>query len=84
MSILGMKQQQVLSPLYQVFICGTVVLPQLCQFWDTIWNELADKGPYTASIRSIRIGLSEWQDEDKEPKKLRSEQVLLEGWENIE
>ncbi len=31
-----MGKQQVLFPLYQVLICETVVLPQLCQFWDTI------------------------------------------------
>ncbi len=30
------KKQQVLSPLYQVLICGTVVLPQLRQFWNTL------------------------------------------------
>ncbi len=36
MSVPGMKQQQVLSLLHQVFICGTIVLPQLCQFWNTI------------------------------------------------
>ncbi len=30
------NKQQVLSPLYQVLICGTIVLLQLCQFWDTI------------------------------------------------
>ena len=29
---LNVGKQQVLSPLYQVLICGTVVLPQLCQF----------------------------------------------------
>lgn len=27
---------EVLSPLYQVFICGTTILPQLRQFWNTI------------------------------------------------
>ncbi len=30
------NKQLVLSPLHQVLICETVVLPQLCQFWDTI------------------------------------------------
>ncbi len=57
MSILRMKQQQVLSPLHQVLICKTVVLPQLCQFWDIIQSELADKGPYTASIGGMRMRL---------------------------
>ncbi len=71
-----------LSPLHQVLICGTVVLPQLYQFWDTIRSELADEGPYTASIGGIRMRLSEPQDEDKEVMKLRSE-GLPEGWEDI-
>ncbi len=77
------KKQQLLSPLHQVLICETVVLPQLCQFWDTIRGELADKGPYTASIRGMRMRLPELKDEDKEAMKLRSEGVL-EGWEDIE
>ncbi len=72
-----------LSPLHQVLICGTVVLPQLCQFWDTIRSELADKGPYTASICGMRMRLPELQDDDKEAMKLRSE-GLSEGWEDIE
>ncbi len=72
-----------LSPLHQVLICGTVVLPQLCQFWDTIQSELADEGPYTASIGGMRMRLSELQDNDKEAMKLRSE-GLPEGWEDIE
>ncbi len=77
-----MGQQQVLSPLHQVLICGTVVLPQLCQFWDTIQSELADKGPYTARIGGMRMRLPELQDNDKEAMKLRSE-GLPEGWEDI-
>ncbi len=72
-----------LSPLHQVLICGTVVLPQLYQFWDTIRSELADEGPYTASIGGMRIRLPELQDDDKEAMKLRSE-GLPEGWEDIE
>ncbi len=76
-------KQQVLSPLHQVLICGTVVLPQLCQFWDTIRSELADEGPYTASIGGMRMRLPELQDDNKEAMKLRSE-GLPEGWEDIE
>ncbi len=67
------KKQQVLSPLHQIFICWTVVLSQLRQFWDTIWSELADKGPYIASIRGMRMRLPELKDDDKEAMKLRSE-----------
>ncbi len=78
-----MGQQQVLSSLHQVLICGTVVLPQLCQFWDTIQSQLADEGPYTASIGSMRMRLLELQNDDKEAMKLRSE-GLSEGWEDIE
>ncbi len=69
------NKQQVLSPLHQVLICGTVVLPQLCQFWDTIRSELADKGPYIASIGGMRMRLPELQDDDKEAIKLRSEEL---------
>ncbi len=71
-----------LSPLHQVLICGTVVLPQLCQFWDTSQSKLADKGLYTASIGGMRIRLPELQDDDKDAMKLRSE-GLPEGWEDI-
>ncbi len=65
-----------------MLICGTVVLPQLCQFWDTIRSKLADKDPYTASIGNMRMRLPELQDDDKEAMKLRSE-GLPEGWEDI-
>ena len=33
-SFLGLSTQSKLSPLHRVLICGTHVLPQLCQFWD--------------------------------------------------
>ncbi len=58
MSIPRMKQQ-VLSPLHQILICETVVLTQLRQFWDTLQSKLAAEGPYTASIRDIRMRLPE-------------------------
>ncbi len=80
---MSVGKQQVLSPLHQVLICGIVVLLQLCQFWDTIRSELADKVPYTASIGGMRMRLPELQDDDKEAMQLRSE-GLLEGWEDIE
>ncbi len=66
-----------------MLICGTVILPQLCQFWDTIRSKLADKGPYTVSIGGMRMRLSELQDDDKKAMKLRSK-GLPEGWEDIE
>ncbi len=76
------KKQQVLSPLHQVLICRTIVLPQLCQFWDTIQSELADEGLYTANIGGMRMRLPELHDDDKEAMKLRLE-GLPEGWEDI-
>ena len=72
MSIPEMKQQ-VLSLLHQVFICKTVVLPQLRLFWDFVQSKLGDKSPYIVSIGGMKMRLSELQDDDKEAKKLRSE-----------
>ncbi len=80
---LNVSGMSVPSPLHQVLICGTVVLPQLHQFWVTLRSELADKGPYTASIGGMRMRLPKLQDDDKEAMKLRSEE-LPEGWEDIE
>ncbi len=80
---MNVGQQQLLSPLHQVLICGAVVLPQLCQFWDTILSELADEGAYIASIGGMRMRLPELQDDDRKAMKLRSER-LPEGWEDIE
>ncbi len=74
-SELSVSGLSVSSLLHQVLICGTVVLLQLRQFWDTIWNELADKGSYTASIGDMRMKLFELQDDDKEAMKLRSEEL---------
>ena len=54
-----------LSSLYQVLICETVVLLQFRQFRDIIQSERADKGLHTASIRGMRMRLSELQDDDK-------------------
>ncbi len=70
------------SSLHQILICGTVVLPQLRQFWDTIQSELADKGFYIASIEGMRLRLPKLQDDDKQAMKLRSE-GLPESWEDI-
>ncbi len=82
LNILGLKID-ILLPLHQVFICGTAVPPQLRQFWDTIQDKLANKGPYIASIGDMRMRFLELQDDDKEAKKLRSER-LPEGWKDIE
>ena len=71
-----------LTPLYQVLICGTYVLPQLCHFWDTFRVELAAEGPYKASIGGIRLRLQELQEEDAEAKKIRTEK--RKSWEEID
>lgn len=72
-----------LSFLHKVLICKTAILLQLCQFWNTIQSKLAEKCPYTLSIRGMRIRLLKLQKNDKEAKKLRSKR-LTEGWKNIE
>ncbi len=81
-SRLSVSDLSISFSLHQVFICGTIVLPQLHQFWDTFQSELVDKDPYTTSIRDMRMRLSELQNDDKEAMKLRSK-GLLEDWEDI-
>ncbi len=46
LSLSGLTSTTDLSSLYQVLICGTHVLPQLCQFWIQLPGELAQEGPY--------------------------------------
>ncbi len=48
---------EVLSSLYQFFICGTVILPYLHQFWDIIQSTLAHKSLYITSIGVITMKL---------------------------
>ena len=72
-----------LSPLHQVLICGTHVLPQLCRYWETLRGELADEQPYRASIGGMRLRLPELQAEDKVAREIR-EKGLKEGWEEID
>ena len=72
-----------LSPLHQVLICGTTVLPQLHRFWDSLREEIARDSPYIANIGGIRLRLPEFQDEDEEAKVLRAG-GLPEGWEDVE
>ena len=73
-----------LSPLHQVLICGTHVLPQLCRFWKLLRGELAIEGPYQqACIGGMRLRLPELQAEDQTARKIR-EQSLKDGWEEIE
>ena len=44
-----------LSPLHQVLICGTTVLPQLHRFWDSLREEIARDSPYIANIGGMRL-----------------------------
>ena len=60
-----------LSPLHQVLICRRHALLQLCQFWSTFQFELANKGPYQASIGSMKLRLQELQEIDSKAQELR-------------
>ncbi len=65
LSFLGLASAADLSPLYQVLICKTPVLPRLCQFWIQLRGELAQERPYQqAGIGGLRLRLSELQTED--------------------
>ena len=66
-----------------MIICGTTVLPQLHQFWDSLREEIARDSPYIANIGGMRLRLPELQDEDEEAKVLRAG-GLPEGWEEVE
>ena len=48
-----------LSPLHQVLICGTTVLPQLHRFWDSLREEIVRHNPYVANIGGMRLRLPE-------------------------
>ena len=63
-----------LSPLHQVLICGTHLLPQLRQFWVTFQAELANENPYKASIGSMRLRLAELQESDPEAQEVKSKE----------
>ena len=83
-SLSGLSTSAELSTLHRVLICGTHVLPQLCQFWDTFRAELGAEGPYQVSIGAMRLRLSELQENDNEAKLLRGSADLPEGWEDVE
>ena len=76
----GLSTSASLSPLHQVLICGTHALPQLRQFWSTFRLELANEGPYQASIGSMRLRLQELQETDSKAQELRSK----EGYKEVE
>ena len=72
-SLSGLSTSAELSPLHQVLICGTQVLPQLRQFWDIFRAELGIEGPYQVSIGAMRLRLSELQESDNKAWKIRAE-----------
>ena len=59
------------------------MLPQLRQFWDTFWAELADKNSYKVSIDGLRLRLSDLQESDPKVQELKSKEKLPDGWEDI-
>ena len=67
------------SPLQQVFVCGTHVLPKLCQFWNSFQSNIALDSPYIANIGGMRLQLSALQENDKEAKLLKGSADLLQG-----
>ena len=72
----------VLSPLHQILVCGTTILPQFRRFWDSFQSEIANKGLYNVSIGAIRLRFPDLQSDNDQAKKLR-EADFFEGWENI-
>ena len=48
------------SYLHQVFIYETYVLPQLRQFWKSLWNKVTNKEPYQARVDLMRLRLQEF------------------------
>ena len=71
------------SPLHQIFVCGTAVLPQLQRFWDFFQSEIANKSPYNVSIGAMRLRFPDLQGDNNQAKKLRAVD-LSERWEDIE
>ena len=72
-SLSGLSILAKLSLFHQVLICGTHVLFQICQFWNTFWAELGNDGPYQVSISAMRLRLSELQESNNETWKIRAE-----------
>ena len=68
-----------LTPLHQVLICGTTVLPQLRQFWTNIRADIARDSPYIVNLGGMRLRLSELQENEEEVELLRTSASLPEG-----
>ena len=82
-SLSGLSTSAKLSPLHQVLIYGTHVLPQLCQFWDTFQAKLCNESLYQVSIGVMHLRLLELQELDVEAQKIRAE-GLKNGYEEVD
>ena len=69
-------------PLHQVLICGTYVLLRLRQYWEELHRELANEGPYRASIGGMRIQQPELQVKNPGKQEMR-QQGLRKGCEEV-
>ena len=84
LSGLSIGFEATISPFHCVLICGTHVLPQLCQFWNAFQAELSDEAPYKARIGGMRLRLAELQESDKEAKKVKATGKLQVGSKDID
>ena len=58
-----------------VIIFKTYTLLNLCQSWETFYQELAAERPYKASIRGIKLKLVELQAENSQARKIRAKKL---------
>ena len=72
-----------LSPLHQILICGTTILPRLNKFWDILRAKLNKKEPYKVNIGAIRLRLQKLQETNSEAQKIRATE-LQGGWEEVD
>ena len=82
-SLSGFNTSAELLPLHRVLICGTHVLLQLRQFWNTFRAELGAEGPYRVSIGAMRLRLLKLQESDDEARKIRAE-GLKDNYEEVD
>ena len=61
--------------LKHVIICRTHVFPDICQSWETLFQERAAEVCYQACIGGMRLRLVEQQAEDSQAWKIRAEKL---------
>ena len=71
-----------LSPLHQVLVCGTHVLPQFYWLWDFLQSNIAQDSPYV-NIGGMNLRFPKLQDNNKKAKALKAG-GLSEGWKEVE